>query len=66
VAGNIEDLQFTYFDRNGNVTVNPADIRMIRVAVTSKTNMPDPEYKGGDGYRRRTLFSNINIRNMGL
>jgi prepilin-type N-terminal cleavage/methylation domain-containing protein len=66
LAGNMESLQFTYFDANGNVTVNPPDIRRIKVAVTVKTNMSDPEYKGGDGHRRRILSSNIKIRNMGL
>jgi len=66
VAENIEGLQFTYFDVNGSVTANPPDIRMIRVAVTSKTDMRDPEYKGGDGYRRRILSSHIKVRNMGL
>jgi prepilin-type N-terminal cleavage/methylation domain-containing protein len=66
LAENMESLQFTYFDAMGNVTSNPLDIRMVRVAVTSKTNMSDPEYKGGDGYRRRTLSSNIKVRNMGL
>jgi type IV pilus assembly protein PilW len=66
LAENIERLQFTYFDVNGNVTANPPDIRMVEVAVTAKTNMFDPEYKGGDGYRRRTLSSNIKVRNMGI
>jgi type IV pilus assembly protein PilW len=66
LAENIESLQFTYFDAVGNVTLNPPDIRMVRVAITSKTNMSDPEYRGGDGYRRRTLSSHIQIRNMGL
>jgi prepilin-type N-terminal cleavage/methylation domain-containing protein len=66
LAENMESLQFTYFDVDGNVTSNPPDIRMVRVAVTSKTNRSDPEYKGGDGYRRRTLSSNIKVRNMGL
>jgi prepilin-type N-terminal cleavage/methylation domain-containing protein len=66
LAENIESLQFTYFDANGNVTSNPPDIRVVRVAVTSKTNMSDPEFKGGDGYRRRTLSSNIKVRNIGL
>jgi hypothetical protein len=62
----MESLQFTYFDAMGHVASNPLDIRMVKVAVTSKTNMSDPEYKGGDGYRRRTLSSNIKVRNMGL
>jgi type IV pilus assembly protein PilW len=66
VAENIESLQFKYFDENGNVTSNPPNIRMIKVAVTAKTDMRDPEYKGGDGYRRRILSSNIKLRNMGL
>jgi hypothetical protein len=66
LAENIESLQFTYFDTNGNITANPPDIRMIKVVVTAKTNMSDPEYKGGDGYRRRTLSSHIKVRNMGL
>lgn len=66
LAENIESLEFTYFDANGDVTANPPDIRMVRITVTGKTNMLDPEYKGGDGYRRRTLSSNIKVRNMGL
>lgn len=66
LAENIESLEFTYFDANGDVTANPPDIRMVRMTVTGKTNMLDPEYKGGDGYRRRTLSSNIKVRNMGL
>ena len=66
VADSIESLEFTYFDGGGDVTANPADIRMVKVAVTGKTNMSDPEYKGGDGYRRRTLSSYITVRNMGL
>jgi hypothetical protein len=66
VAENIESLQLSYFDENGNVTANPPDIRMVKVVVTAKSNRPDPEYKGGDGYRRRILSSHINVRNMGL
>jgi len=66
LAENMESLQFTYFDSDGNMTANPPDIRMIGVKVTVKTNMPDPDYKGKDGYRRRILSSNIKVRNMGL
>lgn len=66
LADNIENLEFTYFDVNGDVTANPADIRMVKVTVTAKTNISDPDYKGGDGYRRRALSSNIKVRNMGL
>jgi len=66
LAENIESLEFAYFDTNGNVTANPRDIRMVKVTVTARTNRVDPEFKGGDGYRRRTLSSHINVRNMGL
>jgi prepilin-type N-terminal cleavage/methylation domain-containing protein len=66
VAENIESLQFTYIDANGNLTANPSHIRMVKVTVIAKTNTLDPEYKAGDGYRRRTLSSHIKVRNMGL
>jgi type IV pilus assembly protein PilW len=66
MAENIESLQFTYFDMNGNVTAHPPDIRMVEVTATAKTNIFDPEYKGGDGYRRRSLSSHIKVRNVGI
>jgi hypothetical protein len=66
LAEYIESLEFSYMDVNGDVTANPADIRMVKVTVTAKTSGLDPEFKGGDGYRRRTLSSNIKMRNMGL
>jgi prepilin-type N-terminal cleavage/methylation domain-containing protein len=70
VAENIENVQFEYFDADGNLRALPiADsgiIRMIRVTVRARTNIVDPDYKGGDGFRRRTIASNIQIRNMGV
>ncbi len=69
VADNIENLSFLYTLADGTVTdspVDPKNIRVIKVTITAKTNMTDPEYKGGDGYRRRTLSSSIRARNMGL
>jgi hypothetical protein len=39
---------------------------MIRVAVTARTRMADPEFKGVDGFRRRIVTSNIQVRNMGI
>ena len=65
VAENIEGLQFGYFDANGNATANPDDIRMIQVTLVAMTDKVDPELsKTGDGYRRRTLTSNIQLRNL--
>lgn len=65
VAENVESLLFEYFDANGNVTATPADIRMIRVAVVAKSDQVDPKLaKVGDGYRRRTMISNLQLRNL--
>ncbi len=65
VAENIESLQFVYLDANGNVTANPADIRMIQVNLVARTDQTDPELaKTGDGFRRRILISNIQLRNL--
>jgi prepilin-type N-terminal cleavage/methylation domain-containing protein len=67
LADNIENIQFQYLDTNGSDTkATPANTRIIRVAVTAKTNRSDSDYKSGDGYRRRTVYSNIYLRNMGL
>lgn len=64
LAENIENVQFEYFDANGNPTGIPSNIRMVRVTVTARTDMSDPEFAGGDGYRRRQIASNIYVRNM--
>ena len=66
LADNIESLEFAYFDANGIEISNPPDIRMVKVIVTARTNMVDPQLKGGDGYRRRALSSYVQVRNMGL
>jgi len=65
-ADGIETLQFQYFDADGNVTATPANIRIIRVSLTARTNIQDPDYKDGGGYRRRQIASNIHLRNMGI
>lgn len=66
LAENIENLQFVYYDANGNITTTSADIRMIKVTVTARTSMSDPELGSGGGYRRRELTTSIQVRNMGL
>lgn len=68
VAENIENLQFEYFNANGAPLplpiANPGVIRMVRVTVTARTIRPDTDFQSGDGFRRRTIASNIYIRNM--
>jgi len=65
VAENIENVQFEYLDASANPTTIPANIRMVKVTVTARTSTYDPEFKGGTGgFRRRTIASNVNVRNM--
>jgi len=67
---NITGLQLQYLDESGSVIADPvanaANIRVIRVTVTARTSVSDPDYKSDGGYRMRTITSNINVRNMGL
>lgn len=65
-ADNIENLQFTYLDADGNPTANPADIRIVRVSLTARAERQDPDLNYGDGYRRRQIASNIHLKNMGI
>jgi len=65
-ADSIENLQFTYLDADGNITANPADIRIITVSLRARTERQDPDLDNGDGYRRRQIVSNIHLRNMGI
>jgi type IV pilus assembly protein PilW len=70
VAENIDSLQFRYVMNTGEtLDVVPAarfdDIRMIQVNLVARTDQTDPELaKTGDGFRRRTLISNIQLRNL--
>jgi len=64
LAENVENIQFEYRDANGALTINPANIRMVRVTVTARTDREDLDLKSGDGFRRRQIASNIQVRNM--
>jgi prepilin-type N-terminal cleavage/methylation domain-containing protein len=64
VAENIESATFEYFDDQGNPTPYDGEIRMVRVAVTARTDRPDPALKEKEGYRRRQVATNIQIRNL--
>ena len=70
VAENIDNLQFRYVMNTGetlDVVPNNRfdDIRMIQLTIVAITDKPDPELaKTGDGFRRRTLTTNIQLRNL--
>ena len=57
IAENIEGLQFGY-------TLSGGIVQMVSVTVTGKTKTRDPQYSG-DGYRRQTLSSTVELRNRG-
>ena len=67
MADNIEDLQISYILRNGTVSDspgNPDNIRLVKVSLTARTKLTDPQL-GGDGHRRRGLSSLTIVRNLG-
>jgi prepilin-type N-terminal cleavage/methylation domain-containing protein len=67
LADNIENIQFEYFDAQGNPTLIPAKIRMVKATVTATTAISDDEYKNRKTIPpKRTIASNIYLRNMGL
>jgi prepilin-type N-terminal cleavage/methylation domain-containing protein len=68
LAENIENLQSRYTLSDGTVTDSPANaatIRMVKIDITARTRMRNPQLPG-DGYRRRELNSFVNVRNLGL
>ena len=70
VAENIEDLQFHYIlvgnpsPPEVDVPGNPRDVRGVRITIQARTRMSDPELKDGGGFRRRTLDTYIDLRNL--
>jgi prepilin-type N-terminal cleavage/methylation domain-containing protein len=69
IAENIENLQFRYIlddESESDLPADPSKIRLVRVTVNARTGISDLEFKGGEGgYRRRTITSNIHVRNIG-
>jgi prepilin-type N-terminal cleavage/methylation domain-containing protein len=66
-AEDIEDLQLRYGLANGVfVDVPPAAsvVREVLVTITARTERRDPQFQGR--YRRRTLTSEVKVRNLGL
>lgn len=66
LAENIEAVEFEYFDSLGRQTALDDEVRLVRLTVTARTRAPDPERKGEDGYRRRQISANLQIRNLAL
>jgi type II secretory pathway pseudopilin PulG len=65
-AENIEDLQFRYRMKNGNIVDVPIiseDIREVILSLTARIDKPDPDF-ANDPYRRRAYSSRVNLRNI--
>jgi type IV pilus assembly protein PilW len=64
LAENIQLLTFEYYNDTGSTATTAADIREIKITVTSQTADPDPDYGQYSGYRRYTLITRITPPNL--
>lgn len=69
----IESLRLSYVMADGSIVSDPstittaaqaANIRLVTVSVTAKADRRSPGI-GGDGFRRQTLASRVQVRNLG-
>jgi len=68
LAENIENIQFQYVLADGSTTDQPTDpnkVRMVKIQMVSRADKSDCDFNG-DGYRRRTLTSEVMPRNLNL
>lgn len=65
---NMNDIQFEYHMRNGDVLDQPIlvdDVREIAISVTGRSNSPDPEAPDTtEAYRIRTFATSVYLRNL--
>ncbi len=64
----VERLELRYTLSGGTVVDQPgdaSDIRMVDISLTARTKLADSGYPG-DGYRRQSLRSSVEVRNLGL
>jgi prepilin-type N-terminal cleavage/methylation domain-containing protein len=62
-------LSLSYYDANGNVTANLANIRRVKITIVTRTAKDDPGYTDaiyGHHHHHYTLSSFCVIRNLGL
>jgi type IV pilus assembly protein PilW len=69
VAEYIEDLKICYILGNepnscAPIVGNPTQIRGIKIAITARTKSSDFQLKEGSGFRRRTINTYIDLRNL--
>ena len=67
LAENISGFTFTYHQSSGTTPATSAtDIRRMKIAITAKTEKPDPGYQTNGGYRTMDLSATITPINLGL
>jgi type IV pilus assembly protein PilW len=67
LAENISGFTFTYYQSSGTTPATSAtNIRRIKIAITAKTEKPDPGYQTNGGYRTMDLSATITPINLGL
>jgi type IV pilus assembly protein PilW len=64
VAENVQNFTFEYLDANSIATIDPKEIRQIRLTITVRTSKTDPQYSTNSGYRTFTLTSVVTPRNL--
>ncbi len=74
-GANIERLRVTFYDSNNLLTSTPSSVRRVTLELTARTDRPDKDFtdtnypvgdsRRTDGYRRRTLASDVVLRNTG-
>jgi len=73
LAPDIDGIRFNYVMTDGSTVADPATIttvaqaagiRMVVVSVTARAERTSPNV-GGDGFRRQTLTSRVQLRNLG-
>jgi type IV pilus assembly protein PilW len=67
LAENLSSFAFTYYQASGTTLASSAsNIRRIEIALTAKTEKPDPGYSANGGYRTVDVSATITPINLGL
>ena len=63
VAEEVATLGFTYYDRDGKTTQIPSEVMQVAITLTARTTRADPDWKGNNGYRTKSLTTMVTLRN---
>lgn len=60
LATGVSSLSFVYYDKNGNITTTPTDVRKIKITITVETE----GNTGTEYFRNMSLSSDVKLRNI--